>query len=55
MLRNGVNEGFYEVVGEIMLFFVVIFNYLKVIGFLLFDFYEDSGMDIFLGFVFGIF
>ena len=48
LLRNGANEGFHEAVGEIMSLSAATPHYLKALGLLEPDFYEDNGMHIFL-------
>uniref|UniRef100_A0A8D0JCB2 Angiotensin-converting enzyme n=2 Tax=Sus scrofa TaxID=9823 RepID=A0A8D0JCB2_PIG len=46
LLRNGANEGFHEAVGEIMSLSAATPHYLKALGLLPPDFYEDSETEI---------
>ncbi|XP_059943107.1 angiotensin-converting enzyme 2 isoform X2 [Mesoplodon densirostris] len=46
LLRNGANEGFHEAVGEIMSLSAATPHYLKALGLLPPDFYEDSVTEI---------
>ncbi|XP_068818348.1 angiotensin-converting enzyme 2 isoform X3 [Capricornis sumatraensis] len=46
LLRNGANEGFHEAVGEIMSLSAATPHYLKALGLLAPDFYEDNETEI---------